>query len=312
MSLVHAPSAKPDRRRAASDGLRFLWLELTDFCNLECVHCYAQSGPERPLHGALRTEDYLDLIDQAADLGCRSVQFIGGEPTFHEGLPRMIEHARRRDFADVEVYTNATHLPATLLRCFVRHDVRVAVSVYGDQPAVHDAVTGRAGSHLKTIANVARMIDAGLDVRAAIISMAANESRVEATRDLLAGLGVETVSVDEARAVGRGRAVSDLDTGLDALCGQCGKGSLCIAPDGRVSGCIMSKAWPVGSVCEEALADIAAGTALRGFRQLMDGRGRQPSDASCAPDDCMPSLVCPPSDPGCVPKRAISPRAAVR
>src|SRR5208283_2388709 len=30
-------------------GLDFLWLELTSRCNLQCVHCYAESGPSSAL-----------------------------------------------------------------------------------------------------------------------------------------------------------------------------------------------------------------------------------------------------------------------
>lgn len=307
MSLAHTPSHPPRLRATTAGELRFLWLELTDFCNLECVHCYAQSGPDRPLHGRLTTDDYLDLLDQARALGCRSVQFIGGEPTLHKGLPRLVRHARARGFRDVEVYTNATHLPPSLLSCFKQNAVSVAVSVYARDARTHDTVTGRSGSHRKTIANIARMVAADLDVRAAIVAMEANASEVEGARAMLADLGVRHVSVDAARAVGRGTAVSACDAGLGALCGQCGKDSLCVTPEGEVSGCIMSKAWPIGSVGDASLAEIIAGGALRDFRGLMQARGPDRAGPSCAPDDCMPSMFCPPSDPGCVPKRAIAP-----
>lgn len=66
----------------------FLWLEITGRCQLECQHCYAESGPSGT-HGAMSTVDWLRVLDQAAALGVQTVQFIGGEPTLRPDLPRL-------------------------------------------------------------------------------------------------------------------------------------------------------------------------------------------------------------------------------
>jgi MoaA/NifB/PqqE/SkfB family radical SAM enzyme len=60
--------------------IRFLWLEITGKCQLECVHCYADSGPDGD-HGTMSTADWLHVLNQARELGIRAVQFIGGEPS---------------------------------------------------------------------------------------------------------------------------------------------------------------------------------------------------------------------------------------
>jgi MoaA/NifB/PqqE/SkfB family radical SAM enzyme len=72
--------------------LRFAWLEITGKCQLSCAHCYAESGPTGT-HGAMSGADWHRVIDQAADLGVRMVQFIGGEPTLHPDLPELVDHA---------------------------------------------------------------------------------------------------------------------------------------------------------------------------------------------------------------------------
>jgi len=186
------------------DGLRFLWLELTNRCNLTCAHCYAESGPHPSRKHALTTADYKRLLEEAAALGCRAVQFLGGEPTLHGGLPELIARARALRYEHVEVYTNGTVLPDTLLSCFVDNRVSMAVSVYADDPAVHDAVTRRIGSHRRTISNLQRMVTAGLDVRIGLIAMDVNKGRVDNTVSFLRGLGIENVRVDVTRSFGRG------------------------------------------------------------------------------------------------------------
>jgi MoaA/NifB/PqqE/SkfB family radical SAM enzyme len=64
-----------------------IWLEITGRCQRECVHCYAASGPGSS-HGIMTEWDWCRVIDQAAALGVRMVQFIGGEPTLHPGCRR--------------------------------------------------------------------------------------------------------------------------------------------------------------------------------------------------------------------------------
>ncbi|MBC6447570.1 radical SAM protein [Actinokineospora sp. HBU206404] len=75
-------------------GATFLWLELTGRCQLNCTHCYADSGPSKS-HGAMTTSDWLLLIDDAAEIGVREIQFIGGEPTLHPALPNSSGTRRR-------------------------------------------------------------------------------------------------------------------------------------------------------------------------------------------------------------------------
>jgi MoaA/NifB/PqqE/SkfB family radical SAM enzyme len=80
----------------------------------------------------------------------------------------------------------------------------MAVSVYADDPDIHDAVTRRIGSHRQTISNLQRMVAAGLDVRIGLIAMDVNKGRVDNTISFLRGLGIENVRIDVTRSFGRG------------------------------------------------------------------------------------------------------------
>src|SRR5437763_16448627 len=95
--------------RGPPQELEFLWLELTNRCNLQCVHCYAESGPRAGATDILNVSDYRRLIDEGRKLGCRQSQFIGGEPTLNADLPACIAHAREVGYSTVEVYSNLTY-----------------------------------------------------------------------------------------------------------------------------------------------------------------------------------------------------------
>src|SRR5579884_2046624 len=110
------PEARgPDTlKRPQSAEIDFLWLELTGKCNLRCVHCYSDSGPQLPLIQSMGLNDWSRVIGEAADLSCRNLQFIGGEPSLHPGLPDLIRRAKACGITNVEVYTNGTVLPDNL------------------------------------------------------------------------------------------------------------------------------------------------------------------------------------------------------
>lgn len=285
--------------KAASEGLRFLWLELTLRCSLRCTHCYAESASGVATENSLTEKEYLDLIDSAAELGCRHLQFIGGEPTLVPELPHLIEHARRRNFEMVEVFTNATRISFDLLCCFVRGRVAVASSFYSADPRIHDSITGRPGSHRATVRTLKSVIAAGLNVRVGIVVMEQNREHVAQTIDFLHSIGVLKIQTDRVRGVGRGRFLVSgaCQPGLSELCGECWKGSAAVAPDGTLMPCIMSREWAVGSVRKESLEALVASSAMRDIRERVRREvwlPRQVASSSCNPD-------CMPVDPNCDP-----------
>jgi radical SAM protein with 4Fe4S-binding SPASM domain len=237
-------------------GLSFLWLELTNRCNLECVHCYSDSSPWSGDKDVLTKTDYLRAIDEAALAGCRGIQFIGGEPTLNHDLPELIDYAWELNYNYIEVYSNLIRLPDELIQTAQRTDTQFATSVYSSDPAVHDAVTGRSSSHARTISNIRRLIKLGIPVRAGFIETEVNAGHWESTASFLKDIGVTDVGYDITRGFGRGAASSgQCDVG--ELCGRCWDERLCIAPDGSVSPCIMSKAWLVGNIRDASVQQIA-------------------------------------------------------
>lgn len=296
----------PATPAAAFDGLDFLWLELTSLCNLECVHCYAESGPYVTKADDVSPDRYAELIVEAAALGCRKIQFIGGEPTLHPALPHLIELASREEYSFIEVYTNATRISDSLLSQFVRHKVAVAVSIYADDPMVHDAVTRHHGSHTATVGTLGRLVAAGLQVRAGIIVMDQNRERVTETTEFVRGLGIQNVGTDRIRSFGRG-ATGHPGADIRELCGSCWRGSVCVAPNGAVSPCIMSKFLSIGSVHDSGLACLLASGALHAARAKVYDEVWAPAfatrttagDANCDPA-CAPNCV-PSCNPQCSP-----------
>ncbi len=259
-------------------GLDFLWLEITGKCNLTCIHCYADSGPLRDLHGNMSDDDWANVLDEAGALGCRQVQFIGGEPTLHPGLTDFIDSAEQAGFELIEVFTNATRLNPTLIGCFGRHKVRVATSFYSDDPEVHDRITNGRGSWHRTVDGIRRVLDARLSLRVGIIEMEENKGQGERTAHFLRNLGVSDIGSDRQRGVGRAGLVGlaqPLDQ-LDELCGRCWNGKLCVTATGASYPCVFSRATLIGNAKHGLEAILSRRHAA--LVQGVSPRARAPSD----------------------------------
>lgn len=294
-----------------SQDLSFLWLELTNRCNLECTHCYAGSSPTATDESPLGLTDYREILTSASQHGCRAVQFIGGEPTLNKMLPRLIEMASLKGFDYIEVFSNLVSVSEEQLRHYKCHGVQLATSVYGPTAEVHDAITTRKGSFERTLENLRKVVAADIPIRASVIRMETNIDTIDETAALLNSIGVEKIGFDDARAFGRAQGSKSCDMG--ELCGECAGGTICVDPNGKVSPCIMSRAWGVGEVREDGFDELVQSQNLRSIRaqiaksveQRMGGCNPS-SQHPCGPDSggscnpCSPTGNCGPN--ACGPK----------
>lgn len=286
-------------------GLDFLWLELTAHCNERCVHCYAESGSDPSTPEVLSPVQYRSLIKQASDLGCKKIQFIGGEPTLHPHLSDFIGYASQCGYDFIEVFTNLYNLSESLLETFKSFDVHVATSFYSFDERRHESVTQTKNSYQRNVTNIQRIINSGLDLRVGVIEMRQNSRDSGETSEFLQSLGVENIGSDRLRSFGRGiNQAEEKANDLKELCGNCWSGSLNIRPDGLVSPCIMSRNMPVGNVIDSELKTLIESLELKKLRETiyrdvwLPVVEREKTDSLEIENNCGP---CRPHDPSCHP-----------
>lgn len=251
-----AEDAHTDRERVS-----FIWLEITGKCQLACVHCYADSGPQGD-HGSMSDEDWFSVMRQARDVGVETVAFIGGEPTLHPGLKSFIEYALELGL-QIKVISNLVHVPQGLWEVLRRPEVTVWASYYSDDPGVHDAVTLRRGSHRRTAANLEKAARLGVHV-GGLITKAHARTDPGLAMDALSGIGVQRSKVAPIQAVGR--AAPGTSPTLSDLCGQCSGHLLAVDPRGSVYPCIMGRWLTVGNVREKPLTRLVKERKLHDVR----------------------------------------------
>ncbi len=246
--------------------LSFLWLEVTGKCNLACEHCYAGSSPKGS-HGRMQPHHWERVIIEAAEMGCKSLQFIGGEPTVYPFLNQLIRLATELEMG-VEVYTNLVSMKEVHWETFKSCNVRVATSFYSCHSDVHERITNGKQSFHKTVGNIQQAIQLGLPLRVGLIEMH-DDQDIEATERFLRDLGVERIGKDQVRSVGRGSNLIQVAQPEEALCGACAQGKAAVVPSGEVFPCVFSRWLSLGNVCQQSFSEIIAGNTTIAARQKL-------------------------------------------
>jgi 7,8-dihydro-6-hydroxymethylpterin dimethyltransferase len=141
-------------------GLRELWLQINNACNLTCTHCLVSSGPKGI--GGLPAETLVDLVDDAAALGAERLYITGGEPMLRKDLPSLIKHASETRGMEVIVLTNGTVMRQAVAE-LDRRLVRFQVSVDGARAETNDPIRG-AGTFRKALDGTSALASLGFDV----------------------------------------------------------------------------------------------------------------------------------------------------
>src|SRR5262252_7037989 len=112
-----APTTAPDatESEALAAPLYVAW-QITNECNLACLHCIEESGPGKAFSDELDREQVFSVLDQLLDREVPYLSFSGGEPMLHPHFFEMVERACSRG-AQLKIETNAHYLdPANAAR----------------------------------------------------------------------------------------------------------------------------------------------------------------------------------------------------
>lgn len=127
-------------------------LDITQACTERCVHCYI---PEyNPLF--LPYEKICEVITQYRDMGGLEIGFSGGECMMHPDFEKILRFAYSKDLV-ICVLSNLTLCDDEKVQLLKEVHAAVQVSLYSMNPEVHDSITQRPGSWLKTQSAIERL-----------------------------------------------------------------------------------------------------------------------------------------------------------
>lgn len=123
-------------------------IELTPYCNLQCVHCYLQDFKKKDL---LSTSQIKLMIDKLFDAGVLFLYFTGGEIFTRKDFLEIYVYAKKKGFI-IELLTNGTLIDERVLEVFNEYPpASVSISMYGKNEESYKRVTGISGVYEKVI-----------------------------------------------------------------------------------------------------------------------------------------------------------------
>ena len=176
------------RSSEQSQRRRVCW-ELTTDCNLKCPFCHRKQNDDQYYDVNKLSNTIALLKENKID----SVIISGGEPLMHPQLFYIMDTLKGNGF-DVDLCTNATIIDDGIIRELTKYLTDVSVSIDGYTSYRHEMMRNVSGCFDKTVENVRKLIEAGLDVHVTTVVDAEFASKIEEMTEFLYRLGVRSVA----------------------------------------------------------------------------------------------------------------------
>lgn len=178
-------------------------------CNLNCIHCYADSR-DQDYAGELTSEEGHRLVEDLADFRVPVLLFSGGEPLMRPDLFELIAHAKEKGIRPV-ISTNGTLITEEVARRLKGAGVGyVGISLDG-VGAVNDRFRGKKGAFDMALAGIRHCIAIDQKVGLRLTLTRHNIEQIDAIFDLIEHEKIPRACFYHLVYTGRGRRLTQDD-----------------------------------------------------------------------------------------------------
>lgn len=166
-------------------------LEVTQRCNLCCVHCYCRqdAGDQGARAAELSLESICRIVDQAAEMGVFSLTLTGGEPLLRQDLLDIYDYIKSKGILPI-LFTNGTLITPRIAEHLAEYPpFFVEVSVYGRTREAYESITGMPGSYERCMQGIHELVDRGIKVFLKTPAMVQNRHELGSLAQFAKGLG---------------------------------------------------------------------------------------------------------------------------
>lgn len=198
---------------------RLVFWELTTGCNLKCIHCRA-NAQQLMSPDDLPTSECLRILDEiAAEAGANTpsrgptiLVLSGGEPLWRTDVFDIARHARSVGLR-VALATNGTLIDEDRAARIKESGIeRVAISLDGPTPLVHDRFRGQPGAFFAAISGLRHAQRAGLSTQINTTVSKHNSRDLPRMLNLALSLGVDAFHLFLLVPVGCGLTIAESDS----------------------------------------------------------------------------------------------------
>lgn len=184
-------------------GINTLWINVTNRCNLRCLHCFRNAG--KVMNNELSTKEIFRVLDEFERLGGSELVISGGEPLLRKKLLDILKYAKGK-VQKVKLVTNGTVLSYEIAQALKKLEpIYIQVSVDGATENTNDKIRGK-GSFQQAIDGVKNLKRANFKHMLALSMtiMKSNLHEIEKFVDLAQSLEVPMIHFPIFQNIGRG------------------------------------------------------------------------------------------------------------
>ena len=143
--------------------IEFVWIEITNMCNLRCIHCYDEASCG--FGQIMDLSDFEHIIDEISRGGIKKIQIIGGEPfVLKNKLKDYLDYCIGK-FEYLEIFTNGTLINDEWIQYIKNNGIKIALSVYSYIETEHDKITRSKASWRKTNETIKKLSENNIEYR---------------------------------------------------------------------------------------------------------------------------------------------------
>ncbi len=206
----------PERHELSTDimdtpELNCIYLNLTNRCNLLCEHCWLSSGSSNDIEASYEID--LDTIKRAIEdaisIGLSGVKITGGEPFLRGDILELIDFLHEKGL-ETTIETNGTLITEKTVDRLKKNEVSlVCVSLDGASAETHDRLRNAPNSFNRVMKAIRLLKQADIDIQIIMTLYRSNIDELYILMDMLADIGVDSLSINPLVPSGRGKRMVD-------------------------------------------------------------------------------------------------------
>ena len=99
-------------------------IEITERCNLKCLHCYGSYG--ECLAGEMKLSDVKKILKDLDDIGVTTIELTGGDISTYNYLLEVLQYAISLKFQKINVLSNGLILKEEIMTYIISHKDRIS------------------------------------------------------------------------------------------------------------------------------------------------------------------------------------------
>ncbi|MGA1868276.1 MAG: radical SAM protein [bacterium] len=187
---------------------RLIAWELTQACNLQCVHCRASATDERS-DEEIRGDEAFQFLKSVSEVGHPVIIFTGGEPLLRDDLFDLVDMTNQLALPCV-LATNGTLITERIAQKIKESAIkRVSISLDGATAEEHDKFRGVRGAFTGALRGIENLTKSDVEFQINTTITKRNSAQLESIADLAIHLKAAAYHIFLLVPTGRGSQIGD-------------------------------------------------------------------------------------------------------